>query len=133
MAGEDVRQVDSQKLSLVLIGGAGAAILLYLAQQSAGKSIAGVPQVQVEAQFQGLNTDLGARVNAGTPLDLSAETHFFVGGYCCPGQELKPTQHRYPLVSGGNITAVINKGFTAMSQGSPDNSWRVMPPSEYSI
>lgn len=125
--------MDRNKATLVVIGIGVVGIMVYLAQSSAGVSMLGVPQFETEAQFSGLNTDVGGRVNAGTPLEISAETHFFVGGYCCPGQKLVPPKHRYPLVSGGNITAVINHGLDAMRLGSADNLWRVQPPSEYSI
>jgi hypothetical protein len=125
--------VDSNKLAIAGIGLGAAAILVYLAQQSTGNTIAGVPQLQTEAQFQGLDTDIGARVNVGTPLDVSASTHFYVSGYNCPGQTIVPPRHRYPLVCGGNGTAVINRGFDAMRLGSPDNSWRTQPPSEYTL
>lgn len=125
--------MDRDKATLAFIGVGAVAVMVYLAQSSAGQSILGVPQFETEAQFTGLNTDVGARVNVSTPLDVSAETHFFVGGYCCPGQKLVPPRHRYPLVSGGNVTAVINHGLDAMRLGSADNLWRVQPPSEYSI
>jgi hypothetical protein len=115
------------------LAGVGIIALLYMAQKADGGKLDGVPQFQTEAQFTGLNTDLGMRVNAGTPLDLSAETHFFVSGYCCPGQSITTTRHRYPVVSGGNVTAVINRGHEAMIKGSPDNAWRVTPPSEANL
>lgn len=130
MAGADV---DKRQACFVAAGGIGALIVLFFAQRNAAAPLAGVPKFETEAQFDGLNTDVGMRTNAGTPLDLSTGIHFFVPGYCCPGQEVTTTRHRYPLVSGGNITAVMNHGMSQLSQGSPDNDWRVMPPSEYSL
>lgn len=124
--------MDSQRLTILGIGGIGVLILLWCAQR-AGGGLASVPQFQTEAQFDGLDTDVGQRVNAGTPLDLSSEIHFFVPGYCCPGQSVAPSKHRYPVVSGGNITAVINHGMSRLCEGSPDNDWRVQPPSEVTI
>jgi hypothetical protein len=125
--------VDNNKGLLIVVGLGAVGVLAYLAQQSTGERLSGVPQYQTEAQFDGLNTDLGDRVNPDTPLDMSLSTHFFVGGDCCPGQSLVKPRHRYPHVTGGNITAVINHGMDAMRLGSPDNSWRVQPPSEYTI
>jgi hypothetical protein len=117
-------------MALLGIGGAGVLILLYIAKQSTGSGLADVPKFESEEQFDGISADAGGRVNAGTPLDLNAGIHFFVPGYCCPGQQVAPTRQRYPLVSGGNMTAVMNHGMDRLSQGSPDNDWRVQPPSE---
>lgn len=125
--------VDSNRLALCGIGVVGIGILLYIAQESAGSGLKDVPKFETEAQFDGLSADAGGRINAGTPLDLSTGIHFFVPGYCCPGQELVQTRHRYPLVSGGNMTAVMNHGMSRLCEGSPDNDWRVQPPSEVSI
>lgn len=133
MAGEAGGQVDRNTAALGIIAVGAIGIMVYLAQSSAGASLAGVPQFETEAQFSGLNTDVGARVNVSSPLDISAATHFYVGGYNCPGQTLVPPRHRYPLTCGGNVTSVINHGMSQLSQGSPDNSWRVQPPSEYAI
>lgn len=125
--------MDSQRLTILGIGGVGVVILLWCARNAAGAGLASVPKFESEAQFDGLDVDLGQRVNAGTPLDLSHDIHFFVPGYCCPGQTLGLTQHRYPTVSGGNMTAVINHGMSRLCEGSPDNDWRVQPPSEVTI
>lgn len=125
--------MDSNRLALAGIGGAGLIILLYIARQASGSGLVNVPQFQTEAQFDGLAADVGGRVNAGTPLDLSTEIHFFAPGYCCPGQSVAPTRQRYPVVSGGNLTAVMNHGMSRLCEGSPDNDWRVQPPSEVTI
>jgi len=125
--------VDKKDACFIAAGGIGALLVLFFAQRNASAPLAGVPQFETEEQFSGLNTDVGMRVNAGTPLDLSTGVHFFVPGYCCPGQEVTATRQRYPLVSGGNVTAVMNHGMSQLSQGSPDNSWRVQPPSEYNL
>lgn len=125
--------VDKDRLAILGIGVIGAGILLYMAQQSAGGGLRNVPEFETEAQFDGINQDVGMRVNPGTPLDLSPGIHFFVPGYCVPGQELQPTRQRYPVVSGGNLTAVINHGMSQLIEGSPDNDWRVQPPSEVTL
>lgn len=130
MGGGDV---DKDRLAILGIGVVGLGILLYIAKESSGSGLADVPKYQTEEQFDGLSSDSGGRVNAGTPLDLSTGIHFFVPGYCCPGQILAPTRQRYPVVSGGNLTAVMNHGMSRLSEGSPDNDWRVMPPSEVTI
>lgn len=125
--------MDNNRLALAGIGTVGLIIMLYIARQSTGSGLVNVPQFETEAQFDGLSADVGQRVNAGTPLDLSADIHFFVPGYCCPGQQVAPTRQRYPVVSGGNLTAVMNHGMSRLTQGSPDNDWRVQPPTEVTI
>jgi len=42
------------------------------------------------------------------------------------------TVHRYPRMTGGEITAVIHRGFAPMRipQNTPDASWIASPPSE---
>jgi hypothetical protein len=126
-------QVDNTKVALAGIGAGIVLISLYLAMQSTGDSLVAVPSAQTEAQFNTWGQEFDATVNNGTVLDLSPEIHFFDEGWCCPNQQMKPTQHRYPLVSGGNITTVMHRGMSSLAEQSPDNAWRVTPPSEYSL
>lgn len=125
--------MTGNKQALAVLGAGVILVVLYLAQQSTGDSLAGVPKVQSEEQFSGVSSDLGNRDNTGTPLDMSPDLHFFTPGYACPGQNLVVSRHRYPVVSGGNISTLIHRGFDAFKLGSPDNGWRVQPPSEYNL
>lgn len=125
--------MDNKRLPLLILGGGVVLIMLYLANDSASDNLTGVPSVQSEEQFGGLDADLGSRQNTGTPLDLDPSLHFFSPGYMCPGQSQILTRHRYPIVSGSNISTLIHRGFDAFRQGSPDNEWRVQPPSEYNL
>lgn len=57
------------------------------------------------------------------------------GNVCEPEAHLNGytyTQHRYPYQTGGEITAVIHRGFSAMRVpvDTPDAQWIVAPPSE---
>jgi hypothetical protein len=120
----------------IILAGIGTGILLialYLAQQSTGDSLVGVPVAQTEAQFNTWGKDFDGGINEGTPLDLTPTIHFFDEGWACPGQQFVATQHRYPLVSGGNITTVMHRGMSSLAEQSPDNPWRVTPPSEYNL
>lgn len=125
--------MDKSKIPLLVLGTGVVLIVLYLAQQSSGDSLTGYPPVESESQFGGLGLDTTSMTNPGTPLDLDTSLHFFSPGYACPGQNLTLTRHRYPLVPGGNISTLIHRGFDAFRLGSPDNGWRVQPPSEYNI
>lgn len=125
--------VDKSKIPLLVIGGGVVLIVLFLAQQSSGDSLMGVPSVESEEQYGGLSADVGSRDNAGTMLDMDPDIHFYSPGYNCPGQNSVTTRHRYPLVCGGNVSTIIHRGFDAFKLGSPDNAWRVQPPSEYTL
>jgi hypothetical protein len=125
--------MDKNRLSLLILGSGVILIVLWLAQQSSGDSLTGVPCVESEEQFGGLSADIGSRDNTGTMLDMSPDIHFFVPGYNCPGQSQVLTRHRYPVVAGGNISTLIHRGFDAFKLGSPDNDWRTQPPSEYTL
>jgi hypothetical protein len=120
-------------MGLLVVGAGAVLIMLYLANASASDNLTGVPSVQSEEQFGGLAADIGSRENPNTMLDMSPDIHFYTPGYNCPGQSSILTRHRYPLVTGGNISTLIHRGFDAFKMGSPDNSWRVQPPSEYNL
>lgn len=129
--------MEAADKKLVFIGvGLGLILgMFYIAQRNSPEQLASVPQFETEEQFSGLSSTgvLDNRVNPGTPLDMSHQIHFFGVDDCCPGQQLVSLPHRYPLVSGINFDVVMNHGLTAMAKGSPDNDWRVQPPSEYTL
>jgi hypothetical protein len=69
--------------------------------------------------------------------DLDPFTGHTLDGH--PGHVCEPhhsgyvyTRHRYPRMTGGEITAIIHRGFAPMRvpQNTPDASWIVSPPSE---
>lgn len=60
---------------------------------------------------------------------LNTGDHYFHPGYVVSDQQQIFTPHRYPTVSGGNITALIHKGFSSMGQPAPqDDDWLIEPP-----
>jgi hypothetical protein len=60
---------------------------------------------------------------------LNTGDHYFHPGYCTDGQSVRFTPHRYPAISGGNITALIHQGFDAMKYTAPqDSDWMQQPP-----
>jgi hypothetical protein len=123
-------QVDKHYV-MAGIGGGIVLIVLYLAMQSTGDGLVSVPEVQTEAQFDTHGADFAMASNtAGQALDMTPEIHFYDEGWNCPGQHLRAPRHRYPVVSGGNISTVMHRGMASLAQQSPDNPWRVTPPSE---
>lgn len=130
MAGEEGVPVDNPQIAcLALFGGAAVALLWYAMQQTDRP----VPNDQSESQMLGANAAnpslVGKLLNAGTVLDLRPEIHFWnPGDY---GEDIQPvyTPHRYPTVSGGNISTVMHKGWSQACRDSPqDNDWRIAPP-----
>lgn len=118
---------------LIALGGVLVAIIGTLAYRSTPDQLVG--EIQTEAQFSGLSLDTGLRTNIDTNVSLDPLAHFYHPGLDPePGaQKLRTLPIRYPLVSGGNASTVIHRGFSAMSEGSPDNCWRTFPPSEDNI
>jgi hypothetical protein len=70
--------------------------------------------------------------NLATVLDrLDTGDHYFHVNHCVPGQGQVFTPHRYPHISGANITALIHGGFDSMRKAAPqDDDWRTRPPGE---
>ena len=66
--------------------------------------------------------DLARLTDSGAPHCHPEQHH---GGYVY-------TPHRYPRATGGEITAVIHRGFSPMRvpRNTPDAQWIIAPPSE---
>ena len=111
----------------------GAIAALYYAMQNDDENGAHyVPEVQTEAQFAGLSA--GGKVSVQTdtgPLDLNPAIHFWAPGFGfgLTDQQIQPVSlpHRYPAVSGANITAVMHHGWSALSEPTC-NEWFRNPP-----
>lgn len=62
---------------------------------------------------------------------LDTGNHYFHPNMCYPGQTQVFTPHRYPQVTGGNITALIHQGMDAMRRKAPqDSDWIERPPGD---
>lgn len=122
--------LSTRDLGLLAVGGALVVALAYYAYNSTDDQV--TPAVQTEAQFEGLGIDVSTGLNVGTNLSLDPHLHFYHPGFDPePGaQKVITSAHRYPVVAGGNVSTIIHRGFDAMRQASPDNRWRIDPPSE---
>lgn len=123
---------EHQIAILVLIGLAASGALYFAVNSTPNQDT--IPQFQTEAQMMGLNVNAGIRLGAGTPLDLRPECHGWAPGTnprdSNPPCGVTTTPHRYPAVPGGNISTIIHKGWSAMSDDAPaDNDWFTNPPS----
>lgn len=96
-----------------------------------------IAQASLNLTVQGIAADvnmLGIDVNGGfTP--ESRLLHFFHPNYGMrlnpPDQQYTDTAHRYPTVSGTNISTLIHHGYSPlMCPADQDTAWMVNPPSE---
>lgn len=112
--------VTTRDLIFTGVGIVTASILVYFAYQ---KEETAQPRYEGEAVMTGMDAIM-------TVFDhLNTGDHYFHPGYVVDGQQQVFTPHRYPTVSGGNITALIHQGFSAMSQPAPqDDDWLIEPP-----
>lgn len=121
--------MDEHRIALLAILGLAIVILVYQAQTTTEDQP--IPLVQGEAQMMGLGVGATLRYNAGTPLDMTAETHFWHPMFDPDPShtEVVLSRHRYPIVPGGNISTVMHKGWGSFCKDSPiGNDWRVAPP-----
>ena len=122
-----------ERLSVCALFGLGAIIALWYATTNDDERVH-VPARQTEAQFLGLNVPDLAYGNPGGPLDMSPDIHFWAPGWTNSGATLDNhpvviTPHRYPVVTGGNISTVMHYGWSNMAQSAPANDdWRLNPP-----
>jgi hypothetical protein len=142
MAGKDGRRVNNKQLYVGLIFGLAAVIVLVYATQYDSEQPQHVPDIQTEAQFNAFGIDTGFNVAAGTPLDMDPSLHFWAPGFgAAIGDRFGfdfdnqkydiqpvPTPHRYPAVSGGNITSVMHHGWSSLNEPKC-NEWFRNPPS----
>jgi hypothetical protein len=118
------------ELTLCVLAGIGVVTLLYAISQKTDDSVY-VPSNQKETQVLSLGNQAGMSVNAGTPLDTNHPDHFWHPGYD-PDPSAQPvtqSKHRYPALPGGNISTVIHRGWSSMTQKAPaDWEWQLNPP-----
>lgn len=116
-------QVNSKDMGLMLVGAAFVFVLAYMAYD---KSVTGQPRYVSNTGFTtGFNV-LDTAIDA-----LDTGEHYFHPAYCVPGQTQIFTQHKYPTVSGGNITTLIHQGLDSLNVPAPqDNDWIIRPPGE---
>lgn len=114
--------LSSRELILLTVAIIGGGVFAYLGYQKTDVSDQ-QPRYEGEAVTAGL-------AGAFKVFDhLNTGDHYFHPGYCTDGQSLGFTPHRYPAVSGGNITALVHQGFDAMMRPAPqDADWFSQPP-----
>jgi len=114
-------RLDSRDLGLLA---AGSALVLLFAWVGWLRD-----ESTTQPRYEG---ELGIAGLANAIVDgLDTGDHYFHPNYCVPGQTQIFTAHKYPIIPGGNITALMHHGISRMSKPAPqDDDWRIMPPGE---
>jgi hypothetical protein len=116
-----------------------AGVSFYFAINSTPEGGTDVPQIQDDNQVTaglGVPNQFAVSANIDTGAagsNVQHHPHFWVPGLDpVPGATpcVQYTPHRYPALSGGNITTVMHQGITkACTQNAPaGNDWRLNPP-----
>jgi hypothetical protein len=108
----------------VIAGGAAITVLIaYLGMRKVDTNGQTQPRYEGEAVMAGLSGAMSVFDH------LNEGDHYFHPGYCVDNQTQVFIPHRYPTISGGNITALIHNGFDAMRRQAPqDADWMNSPP-----
>jgi hypothetical protein len=114
-------QFDHKDIALIAVGLGALVVIGYAARI---KTDTGQPRYE-----SSLGADLTTGFNVVDRLDTG--DHYFHPSYCVPGQTQIWTQHKYPTVSGGNVSTLIHQGMSALRRSAPqDDDWRTGPPAE---
>lgn len=119
--------MNEHRLAVVVLLGIAALGAVYFAVNSTPAVV--VPQYDGEAQFAGM--DIRSGIDLGPLVDTAClwQPHFNPRD-ANPPCGVITTRHRYPTVPGGNISTVMHKGWSAMSELAPaGNDWFADPPS----
>lgn len=120
--------MNHNELAVLVVIGLAAMGALYFAVSATPNSDT-VPQFESEAQVGGLGIKAG--LNFGPLIDTShlwdPDGNPRDGNPPCG---VVATPHRYPALAGGNISTVMHKGWSAMTDWAPaGNDWFMNPPS----
>jgi hypothetical protein len=115
--------LDGKAIGVIAVGAAAIMVLVYNARSQTNNG-----QSRYETASGG-EAPSGLNVYAIDALDTGL--HYFHPAYCVPGQTQIFTQHKYPIVSGGNVSTLIHHGMDALRRPAPqDDDWRTRPPAE---
>jgi hypothetical protein len=123
--------LSSNEIGMCAAFGFAIAVAIYIATTNTPENSVPIPSTQDETQVMGMGVQAGMRVNAGTPLDCHPHTHFWSPGLDPDASACQaiPTPHRYPAIPGGNISTIMHKGWSAMTNSAPaDGDWFRNPP-----
>lgn len=113
-------RLSQQEVGLIAAGGAFALLVAWIAWSTNGRGA--IPRYDTPS----------TTVSLAYAPELDTGSHYFHPNYChSENQQQIWMPHKYPRVSGGNLSTLIHRGMDALKEPSPyDNSWRVQPPGE---
>jgi hypothetical protein len=118
-------KLDARDLGLITVGVGLVLLIAYVGNDQTRKT--GQPRFQ--SSTQSVATGFNVIDTAVDKLDTG--DHYFHPVFCVPGQTQIFTRHKYPEVSGGNISTLIHQGMSALCKPAPqDNDWITRPPAE---
>jgi hypothetical protein len=72
-----------------------------------------------------------AMASLNESLDACTEHEFFRAHQLTENQQLGFTPHRYPTITGGNVTSLIHHGLSPLRKPAPEDAkWITRPPAE---
>jgi hypothetical protein len=120
-------RLDRKDLILIMFGSLIVLFIAHVGYQRSDKT--GQPRYQGIPGATGFVTGLNVVDTVIKSLDTGE--HYFHPIHCVPGQTQIFTQHKYPTVSGGNISTLIHQGYDRLKVPAPqDDDWRTAPPAE---
>jgi hypothetical protein len=117
-------RLDERDWGLIL---AGAGFIVLLVMLAHSRTNTGQPRYQQESAAMASMAVTMLGIDG-----LDTGDHYFHPAHCVPGQTQIFTQHKYPVVSGGNISTLIHRGgFDRLAKPAPqDDDWLKRPPAE---
>jgi len=104
------------QVGFAVVGLGAVAVICYFAFMQAGSPLP-MPEVEIAS-------------NGGFDPPMSIYEHFDAK-LTIDGQNLVKSRHRYPTVTGGNISTLIHRGFSQLRLPAPqDRKWMECPPAE---
>jgi hypothetical protein len=115
-------KLNERDLGIIAVGATVIVLILFMTRLQMDDGEKGQPRYEGELGTSGIS---GVYIES-----LDTGDHYFHPNHCVPGQDQIFTPHRYPSISGGNITALIHRGFDPMRRLAPqDSDWMIKPPS----
>lgn len=109
-----------------------ALVFVYYATSKTTDKGIPIPELETEAQFNGLglNSEFDLRYNPGSMLSSHPVNHNWdpMGDGDSTSPSKVTTRVRYPIISGGNVSTLIHRGWSGFQNSSPNKEWFYAPP-----
>jgi hypothetical protein len=117
--------LSNAQIGYIAVGAAGVLLIAYFAHLSVPEE----GKTQPRYDYPGEIVMAGLSAEAMEVIDTG--DHYFHPNMCHANQGLIFLPHRYPTISGANITTLIHRGLTPLRRQAPqDADWIFAPPGE---